>query len=156
MWLLGIELRTSGRADKVLNHWAISPAQHRPLIPALWIKGRSRQISEFEASLVYRVNSRIARATQRNSVLEQSNKNTRRKLKQLSLTPKVNLYTQPGLGDSLCRGQGGRAQMSWRMKEVTLGVSHFQSPASEGRGHRITKNFRGQPGLEKDFMSKMK
>jgi len=26
MWLLGIELRTSGRADSVLNHWAISPA----------------------------------------------------------------------------------------------------------------------------------
>jgi hypothetical protein len=28
--------------------------------------GGGRQISEFEASLVYRVNSRIARATQRN------------------------------------------------------------------------------------------
>jgi hypothetical protein len=26
MWLLGIELRTSGRAVSVLNHWAISPA----------------------------------------------------------------------------------------------------------------------------------
>jgi hypothetical protein len=26
MWLLGIELRTSGRAVGVLNHWAISPA----------------------------------------------------------------------------------------------------------------------------------
>jgi hypothetical protein len=30
--------------------------------------GRSRQISEFEASLVYRVSSRSARATQRNPV----------------------------------------------------------------------------------------
>ena len=30
--------------------------------------GRGRQISEFEASLVYRVSSRIARATQRNPV----------------------------------------------------------------------------------------
>jgi hypothetical protein len=30
--------------------------------------GRGRQISEFEASLVYRVNSRIARATQRDPV----------------------------------------------------------------------------------------
>jgi hypothetical protein len=29
---------------------------------------RGRQISEFEASLVYRVSSRIARATQRNPV----------------------------------------------------------------------------------------
>jgi hypothetical protein len=26
MWLLGIEVRTSGRAVSVLNHWAISPA----------------------------------------------------------------------------------------------------------------------------------
>jgi hypothetical protein len=30
--------------------------------------GRGRRISEFEASLVYRVSSRTARATQRNSV----------------------------------------------------------------------------------------
>jgi hypothetical protein len=30
--------------------------------------GRGRQISEFEASLVYRVSSRPARATQRNPV----------------------------------------------------------------------------------------
>jgi hypothetical protein len=26
MWLLGFELRTSGRAVGALNHWAISPA----------------------------------------------------------------------------------------------------------------------------------
>jgi hypothetical protein len=30
--------------------------------------GRGRRISEFEASLVYKVSSRIARATQRNPV----------------------------------------------------------------------------------------
>jgi hypothetical protein len=30
--------------------------------------GRGRRISEFEASLVYRVSSRIAKATQRNTV----------------------------------------------------------------------------------------
>jgi hypothetical protein len=28
MWLLGIELRISGRAVSALNLWAISPAQH--------------------------------------------------------------------------------------------------------------------------------
>jgi hypothetical protein len=40
--------------------------------------GRGRQISEFEASLVYRVSARIARATQRNPV---SKKKKERKLK---------------------------------------------------------------------------
>jgi hypothetical protein len=32
--------------------------------------GRGRQISEFKASLVYKVSSRTARATQRNPVLK--------------------------------------------------------------------------------------
>jgi hypothetical protein len=36
--------------------------------------GRSRRISEFEASLVYRVSSRTARATQRNPVLKKLKK----------------------------------------------------------------------------------
>jgi hypothetical protein len=39
--------------------------------------GRGRRISEFEASLVYRVSSRTARATQRNPVSK--NKNTKTK-----------------------------------------------------------------------------
>jgi hypothetical protein len=38
--------------------------------------GRGRQISEFEASLVYRVSCRTARAIQRNPVLKNKNKNT--------------------------------------------------------------------------------
>jgi hypothetical protein len=36
--------------------------------------GRSRRISEFEASLVYRVSSRTARATQKNPVSKNKNK----------------------------------------------------------------------------------
>jgi hypothetical protein len=36
--------------------------------------GRGRQISEFEASLVYRVSSRTARTTQRNPVLGEKKK----------------------------------------------------------------------------------
>jgi hypothetical protein len=38
-------------------------------------RGRGRQTFEFEASLVYRVSSRTARATQRNTVSKNKNKN---------------------------------------------------------------------------------
>jgi hypothetical protein len=40
------------------------------------------QITEFEASLVYRVNSRTARASQRNPALEKQNKTKQNKTKQ--------------------------------------------------------------------------
>jgi hypothetical protein len=50
---------------------------HRPLIPAL--RCRSTQISEFEASLVYRVSSRIARAIQRNPVSKKTKTKTKTK-----------------------------------------------------------------------------
>ena len=50
---------------------------HRPLIPAL---GRQK-ISEFEASLVYRVSYRTARATQRTPV-SKNRKQTNKKTKQ--------------------------------------------------------------------------
>jgi hypothetical protein len=50
--------------------------------------GRGRQISEFEASLVYRVSSRTARAIQRNSVSEKQNKTKQKKAVQFySLGP---------------------------------------------------------------------
>jgi hypothetical protein len=41
--------------------------------------GRGRQISEFETSLVYRVSSRTARATQRNPVSKKNNNNNKNK-----------------------------------------------------------------------------
>jgi hypothetical protein len=45
--------------------------------------GRGRRISEFEASLVYRLSPRIARATQRNPVSKnQKNKQTNKQKKQ--------------------------------------------------------------------------
>jgi hypothetical protein len=40
------------------------------------LEGRDRQISEFEARLGYRVSFRTARATQRNPVLKNKNKQT--------------------------------------------------------------------------------
>jgi hypothetical protein len=47
--------------------------------------GRGRQISGFEASLVYKVSSRIARTIQRNPILknkQQTNKQTKKPKKQ--------------------------------------------------------------------------
>ena len=41
--------------------------------------GRGKRISEFEASLVYRVSSRTARATQRNPVSKNQKKKEKRK-----------------------------------------------------------------------------
>jgi hypothetical protein len=43
--------------------------------------GRGRRISEFEASLVYKVSSRTARAIKRNPVSKKQNKKQNRKLK---------------------------------------------------------------------------
>jgi hypothetical protein len=43
--------------------------------------GRSRRISEFEASLVYRVSSRTARALQRNPVSDKKKKRKKKKKK---------------------------------------------------------------------------
>jgi hypothetical protein len=43
--------------------------------------GRGRQISEFEVSLVYRVSSRTAKATQRNPVSKNQNQNQNQKKK---------------------------------------------------------------------------
>jgi hypothetical protein len=44
--------------------------------------GRGRQISEFQASLVYRVSSRTARATQRNPVSNKTKQNKTNNKKQ--------------------------------------------------------------------------
>jgi hypothetical protein len=45
--------------------------------------GKGRQISEFEASLVYRVSSRTARATKRNPVSKNKNKEQTNKQKRM-------------------------------------------------------------------------
>jgi hypothetical protein len=47
--------------------------------------GRGKRISEFEASLVYRVSSRTARATQRNLVSKTKNKKTKNKINKWDL-----------------------------------------------------------------------
>jgi hypothetical protein len=52
--------------------------------------GRDRQISEFEARLVYKVSSRTARAIQRNPVSKKKNKQTNKKKKQKKQKTKKN------------------------------------------------------------------
>jgi hypothetical protein len=48
--------------------------------------GRGRQISEFEASLVYRVSSRTASAIQRNPVSKNNNNNNNNNKKPIKLS----------------------------------------------------------------------
>jgi hypothetical protein len=52
--------------------------------------GRGRRISEFEGSLVYRVSSRTARATQRKPVLKKNKGKTKTKTK--TKTKKFRIY----------------------------------------------------------------
>jgi hypothetical protein len=55
--------------------------------------GRGRWISEFEASLVYKVSSRTARAIQRNPVSKtKTNKQTKTKNKQKKTNEHATLY----------------------------------------------------------------
>ena len=64
-----------------------------PLIPALG--GRGRQISEFEASLVYRVSSRTARVTQRNPASKNQKKKKKKKKKKIKKKKKKKKRTFP-------------------------------------------------------------
>jgi hypothetical protein len=48
--------------------------------------GRDRRISEFKVSLVYKVSSRTARATQRNPVSRKQNKTKQNKTKQYHIS----------------------------------------------------------------------
>jgi hypothetical protein len=57
--------------------------------------GKGRQISEFKASLVYKVSSRAARATQRNPVSEKNkNKNNNNKKTKQNKTKKIKTKTK--------------------------------------------------------------
>jgi hypothetical protein len=54
--------------------------------------GRARGISEFEASLVYRVSSRTARATQRNPVSKKKNLSEKEREREYILLDILNLF----------------------------------------------------------------
>jgi hypothetical protein len=55
--------------------------------------GRGRQISEFEASLVYKVSSRIARATQRNPVSKKKKPKQTNKISEVAMSEKAPMIT---------------------------------------------------------------
>jgi hypothetical protein len=57
--------------------------------------GRGRWISEFKASLVYRVSSRTARAIQRNPVSEKTNKQTNKQTNKKQTNKKNQKKTKP-------------------------------------------------------------
>jgi hypothetical protein len=51
--------------------------------------GRGRRISEFEANVVYRMNSRTARATQKNPVSKKQNKTNKKPHKKQKQKPQT-------------------------------------------------------------------
>jgi hypothetical protein len=51
--------------------------------------GRGRWISEFEASLVYKVSSRTAKAIQRNPVSKNKTKQTKKQRNKIKPNPKI-------------------------------------------------------------------
>jgi hypothetical protein len=83
--------------------------------------GRGRQISEFQASLVYRVSSRIARATQRNPVSKQTNKQTNNKITPPPKKEKENLCSLPPGSQKSLKPQGGGGEGArWNLGSRSL------------------------------------
>jgi hypothetical protein len=68
--------------------------------------GRGKWISEFEASLVYRVSSRTARATQRNPVSKNKNKTKQNKTKTRKYLIKKKSDSFGGESFRICRDTG--------------------------------------------------
>jgi hypothetical protein len=61
------------------------------------LRGKGRRISEFEASLVYRVSSRTARATQRNPVSKNKKKNKKKRKKERKKERKEERASKPNV-----------------------------------------------------------
>jgi hypothetical protein len=99
--------------------------------------GRGRQISEFEASLVYRVSSRTARAIQRNPVSENKTKQNKTKpighhtLMRLCYFPRTTTPIIPGgylvLGQMLIFGITHNITI-WRTSCKSLCEAEFNKP----------------------------
>jgi hypothetical protein len=77
--------------------------------PSVW-EGRGRRISEFETGLIYRVGFRTARATQRNPVFKNKNKQQNKKISPFIML--INVPKNPAQLSQpvpeLWRGEGSR------------------------------------------------
>jgi hypothetical protein len=76
--------------------------------------GRGRWISEFEASWVYRVSSRTARATQRNPVSENQNQNQTNKTKTKTTTTTQKQKQKQKLNKKREKERAGEQEMLYR------------------------------------------
>jgi hypothetical protein len=94
--------------------------------------GRGRRISEFEASLVYRVSSRTARATQRNPVSKKPKTNKQTNNKNLTNQPKNKQTKKPTLnqghpGERKGGKVGRRGEEEKRGRERNKAKDQFKS-----------------------------
>jgi hypothetical protein len=104
--------------------------------------GRGRQISEFEASLVYKVSSRTARAIQRNPVSKkqktnkQTNKQTKTKKRKKKRKEKnkllVDMTTKRNLTNIQICSAGGQTQESLLFFFFFWFLRHLCSPGCPG------------------------
>jgi hypothetical protein len=89
-----------------------------------WEAEAGRWISEFEASPVYRVSSRTARATQRNPVLKNQKKNKRKKKKKREISS----TTQQMKETVICLSEYGRPEGKMQARSLPVSL-----PSREGR-----------------------
>jgi hypothetical protein len=96
--------------------------------------GRGRWISEFEASLVYRVSSRAARATQRDPVSKNKNKNKKTKTKTKNKKTQRNktnkqktqeIKTSEIILESHHLGRSGIQSQLWFHTKLEVGLSYM-------------------------------
>jgi hypothetical protein len=86
--------------------------------------GRGRRISEFEASLVYRVSSRISRTTQKNTVSRKKRKKNRQTNERLQ-----------GRWRSACKTK--KAQLSRSEQQTEAGESWQEDGHTEASGSKV-------------------
>jgi hypothetical protein len=87
--------------------------------------GRGRQISEFEASLVFKVSSRTARAIQRNSVSKNQKKKRKEKKKRQGWKPHLGIERVWVYGSVVdtCWMYGGGVRGSHDIKNIKIKVA---------------------------------